>query len=103
MAKTAVFRPGSWSITSRLAAAFVLAALLPMVLSGWYNLTGSIASVENNETSNLEQLASTTAGRIDPLIRDTRHLVSCLAWSEEAILVAGNSSARKMLRPAWRR
>ncbi|MCF8199474.1 MAG: HAMP domain-containing protein [Sulfuritalea sp.] len=98
MAKTSIFQPGSWSITSKLAAAFVLAALLPMVISGWYNLTGSIASVENNETSNLEQLASTTAGRIDQLIRDTRHLVSYFAWSEEAILVAGNSSARNRVR-----
>lgn len=83
-----LLQPRSWSIATRLGAVLVLTALIPMLVVGYYNLTQSIDSVRRTEARNLEQLAATTAGRIDQFIRDTRHLLGYFAWSEEAISVA---------------
>ena len=83
-----LLRPHSWSIAARLGAVLVLTALIPMLVVGYYNLTQSLDSVRRTEARNLEQLAATTAGRIDQFIRDTRHLLGYFAWSEEAISVA---------------
>jgi len=83
-----LWHPNSWSMTARFNAALLVAALVPMLIVGYYILAQSIASVRQTEARNLEQLAATTAGRLDQFIGDTRHLVGYLAWSEEAINLA---------------
>src|SRR6185312_12835841 len=80
-----LWHPASWSIAARFSAVLVLSALIPMLVVGYYNLSQSLDSVRRTEARNLEQLASTTAGRLDQFIRDTKHTVGYLAWSEEAI------------------
>lgn len=80
--------PNSWSMAARFNAALLVAALVPMLIVGYYILAQSIDSVRNTEARNLEQLAATTAGRLDQFIGDTGHLVGYLAWSEEAINLA---------------
>ncbi|HWU85386.1 MAG TPA: adenylate/guanylate cyclase domain-containing protein [Rhodocyclaceae bacterium] len=80
-----LWHPASWSIAARFGAVLVLAALLPMLLVGYYNLSQSLESMRRLEARNLEQLAATTAGRLDQFIRDSQHLLGYLAWSEEAI------------------
>lgn len=85
--KGRLWHPASWSIAARFSAVLVLAALVPMLLVGYYNLSQSLESMRRLEARNLEQLAATTAGRLDQFIRDTQHLVGYLAWSEEAISI----------------
>ncbi|HTJ97026.1 MAG TPA: adenylate/guanylate cyclase domain-containing protein [Rhodocyclaceae bacterium] len=80
-----LWHPLSWSIAARLSAALVVTALIPMLTVGYYNLSQSLESMRQTEARNIEQLAATTAGRIDQFIRDTHYLVSYFAWSEEAI------------------
>jgi adenylate cyclase len=83
-----LLHPNSWSMAARFNVALLIAALVPMLIVGYYILAQSIASVRDTEARNLEQLAATTAGRLDQFIGDTRHLVGYLAWSEEAINLA---------------
>jgi class 3 adenylate cyclase len=77
--------PKYWPIAGKLAVALVIAALLPMSLVSYYNLRGSLAIAGDDEYHQLEQLAASTGGRIDQLVKDTRHTLSYLSWSEEAI------------------
>ena len=74
-----------WPIAVRLGVVLALAALLPMLAIGYINLHGSIEKVREAESKTLQQLAVTTAGRLDQFIRDTRHLLQYFAWSREAI------------------
>lgn len=90
--------PSSWPIAAKRGAALVLTALLPMLIAGYVNLRGSLAQVEQAESRNLEQLAATTAGRIDQFIRDTRHLLAYFAWSDEVIRMAANPSDAERVR-----
>ena len=83
-----LWHPASWSIAARFSAVLVLSALVPMLVVGYYNLSQSLDSVRKTEARNLEQLAATTAGRLDQFIRDTRHTLGYIAWSEEAINLA---------------
>ena len=80
-----LLNPLAWPIAVKLGVALVLTALLPMLIAGYVNLRGSLQTVEQAEARNLEQLAATTAGRIDQFIGDTRHLLTYFAWSEEVI------------------
>ena len=77
--------PGSWSLSLKLSLAFVLAALMPMTLTAWYNLNGSIESVSNSELRNLERLAQSVAGRVAQLLNDSRHLANYLGRDADFI------------------
>lgn len=90
-------RPGSWSIAVKLAVAFAAASLLPMLLVSYYNLQQGIDVAEKSESEQLEQLAFSTGGRIDQLIKDTRHTISYFSWSEEVIHLAAAPDARRRL------
>jgi class 3 adenylate cyclase len=93
-----LFRFRSWPIAAKLSAALVLASLLPMLVVSYYNLQEGLASMATARAKDLEQLASATAGRIDQLVRDTRHSISYLAWSEESIrLVSGKVKENRAL------
>ncbi|RTL48897.1 MAG: adenylate/guanylate cyclase domain-containing protein [Rhodocyclaceae bacterium] len=83
-------RPAAWSISVKLGVALVLTALLPMVIAGYINLQASLTRVEAGEARSLEQLASTTAGRIDQFIRDSSHILAYFAWNADVIRLVGN-------------
>lgn len=90
--------PAAWPIAVKLGVALVLTALLPMLIAGYVNLRGSLRTVEQAEARNLEQLAATTAGRIDQFIGDTRHLLAYFAWSDEVIRIVANPTEAERVR-----
>lgn len=75
----ALWRPASWPLAVRMTAAMVLAALLPMTMTAYYNLHGAVQAVSSAEKRNLENLARGTADRIGQLLDDTRIVGSHLA------------------------
>ena len=79
--------PRAWPIAVKLGVALVLTAVLPMLVVGYINLRSSLDQVEEAEWRNLGQLAETTAGRIDQLVVDSRHLLSYFVWSDEVIRI----------------
>jgi serine/threonine protein kinase/HAMP domain-containing protein len=81
----ALLHPGSWPMAVKMTLAMVLAALLPMVATAYYNLERSMAAVTASELRNLERLAQSTAGRIGQLIDDSGHLANYLAADEDFI------------------
>lgn len=80
-----LLRPWSWPMVVKMTLTMVLAALLPMVITAYYNLNGSVASVSRSESRNLERLAQSTAGRVAQLLDDCRHLANYLATDKEFI------------------
>lgn len=81
----ALLQPASWPLAVKMMLAMVLAALLPMMATAWYNLDGSMAAVTGSELRNLERLAQSTAGRIGQLIGDSQHLANYLAGDPDFI------------------
>jgi len=67
--------PAVWPIAVKLSAMLLLAALVPMNVTAYYNLRGSLASVKKTAYQNLELLAASTANRLDQLIIDTQRVV----------------------------
>jgi serine/threonine protein kinase/HAMP domain-containing protein len=79
----ALWKPGSWPIAIKMSLAMVLTALMPMVITAYYNLNGSVDSVSRSELRNLEQLAQSTAGRISQLLGDSRNLANYLGTDDD--------------------
>lgn len=75
----ALWRPALWPLGVKLTLALVLAALLPMTITAYYNLRASVATVSASELRNLESLARSTAGRVAQLLADSRHLAAYVA------------------------
>lgn len=74
----ALLGPAGWPLAVKMTIAMVLTALLPMGITGSYNLRGSLAAVSQAELQNLEQLARSTAGRLAQLVDDSRKLARVL-------------------------
>ncbi len=81
----ALWRPTSWPLVVKMTIAMVLAALLPMTITAYYNLNGSVQAVSRSELRNLESLAQSTAGRIAQLLGDSRHLSNYMATDADFI------------------
>jgi serine/threonine protein kinase/HAMP domain-containing protein len=81
----ALLHPGSWPMAVKMTLAMVLAALLPMMVTAFYNLERSMAAVTASELRNLERLAQSTAGRVGQLVDDSTHLANYLAADEDFI------------------
>ena len=81
----AIWRPSSWPMVVKMTVAMMLAALLPMTITAYYNLNGTVAAVSTSELRNLESLAQATAGRIAQLIADSRYQASYLATDSDFI------------------
>lgn len=77
--------PSAWSLTIKLSLAMLLSALLPMAITGYYNLQSSLASVTETELRHLELLAVSTAGRMAQLVGDSRKLARILGSDREFI------------------
>lgn len=81
----AVARPASWPMVVKMTTALVFSALVPMLITANYNLTGSIESLSSAEIRNLEQLAQSSAGRVSQLINDSRNLANYLGTDPEFV------------------
>lgn len=90
-----LLRPASWPLVVKMTIAMVLAALLPMTITAYYNLNGSVSAVSASELRNLESLAQATAGRISQLILDSRYLANYLATDRDFIDYLRAPSAAK--------
>jgi methyl-accepting chemotaxis protein len=66
----ALRRPASWQIAAKMMLAMVATALLPMMITAYYNVENTQEYVASVERRNLEQLAQSTAGRIAQLLAD---------------------------------
>lgn len=78
-----LWHPAAWPFAWKMGAALVLAALLPMSLSGLYNYRQSVAALAAAEQRSLEQLASATAGRLAQLLQDSRRVAAFVAEDSE--------------------
>ena len=96
----AISRPASWPIALKMTLAMVLTALLPMLITSYYNLNRSIETVSHGELRNLEQLAHSTAGRIAQLIGDSRNLANYLGTDDDfvAFLSLPNTAGKAAIR-----
>lgn len=81
----ALLHPASWPMVVKMAVAMVFAALLPMLITAYYNLHGSVEVVSAGELRNLTRMAESTAGRVSQLITDNENLATFLATEEDLI------------------
>ena len=65
--------------------AMVVAALLPMLITAYYNLNGSVEAVSDAELRNLERIASGAAGHLSQLIGDSQNLANYLATDADFV------------------
>ena len=80
-----LFRPSSWPMGVKMTLAMVATALLPMVITAYYNVNGSIDSISKTELKNLSQIAENVAGRITQLIDDTNKLAIFLGTDRDFV------------------
>ena len=65
--------------------AMVATALLPMMITAYYNLRRRGSHVAAVELRNLEQLAQSTAGRIAQLLGDSRNLADYVGTDDDFV------------------
>jgi HAMP domain-containing protein len=75
--------PASWPLVVKMVMALVLAAVLPMSITAWYNYTRNVDALSGSERRNLERLALATSGRLSQLIEDSRRVAAFLAASPD--------------------
>ena len=80
-----LFRPASWPMGVKMTLAMVATALLPMIITAYYNVNGSIDSISKTELKNLEQIAENVSGRITQLIDDTNKLAIFLGTDRDFV------------------
>ncbi|MBC7456304.1 MAG: hypothetical protein H7335_21900 [Massilia sp.] len=77
--------PGWWPLVVKMTLAMVVAALLPMLITAYYNLNGSVKAVSGAELRNLEKIASSAAGHVSQLINDNQNLANFMATDADFI------------------
>ncbi len=92
----ALTRPASWPLVVKMSLAMLLTSIFPMILSAYYNWHGSVESLSNAETDNLQRIASSAAGRVSQLLNDSRGLSNYLATDTDFtdLLTAPSESNR---------
>ncbi|MEH1840700.1 MAG: cache domain-containing protein [Nostoc sp.] len=80
-----LFYPPAWSITAKISAALVLATLIPMTFTVYYNLRQSLESVKAGEYRKLELLATSNAKRLDQLIIDIERVVVQISTDKDVV------------------
>jgi serine/threonine protein kinase/HAMP domain-containing protein len=78
-------RPGSWPLAVKMTLAMVATALAPMLITAYYNFSGSVERVSKSELANLEQLSASLAGRVSQLITDSKNLAAFLASDDDFV------------------
>ena len=81
----AVTHPISWPLVLKMTIAMVLAALLPMLMTAYYNLNGSVKAVSASEMRNLQRIAASSAGQVAQLVEDSQNLANYAATEAEFI------------------
>jgi serine/threonine protein kinase/HAMP domain-containing protein len=81
----AIFNPASWPIAVKMTLAMMFTALLPMIITAFYNSQNTISIVSKAELKNLEQLAHSTAGRISQLLGDSKSLANYLGSDDDFV------------------
>lgn len=77
--------PGWWPLVVKMTLAMVVAALLPMLITAYYNLNGSVKAVSAAELRNLEKIASSAAGHVSQLIGDNQNVANFMATDADFI------------------
>jgi len=78
-----LFSPLDWPLALKMTLAMLATALLPMAITGAYNLRGSTAALSEAEMRSVEQIANATAGRLSQFVTDARYLTRSLATDVE--------------------
>jgi len=78
-------RPASWPIAVKMTLAMMATALLPMMITAYYNAQKTQEHVAGVELRNLEQLAQSTAGRIAQLLGDSRNLADYVGTDDDFV------------------
>jgi serine/threonine protein kinase/HAMP domain-containing protein len=81
----AFVRPASWPIAVKMTLAMMATALLPMMITAYYNSEKTQEHVAAVELRNLEQLAQSTAGRISQLLGDSRNLADYVGTDDDFV------------------
>ena len=81
----AFVRPTSWPIAVKMTLAMMATALLPMMITAYYNFEKTQEHVAAVELRNLEQLAQSTAGRISQLLGDSRNLADYVGTDDDFV------------------
>ena len=81
----AIVRPASWPIAVKMTLAMMATALLPMMITAYYNFEKTQEHVAAVELKNLEQLAQSTAGRISQLLADSRNLADYVGTDDDFV------------------
>ena len=81
--RSRILRPPSWPLAAKMVAALVLAAVLPMSITAYYNYDGSVEALASAERRDLAGLARATSGRLSQLIEDSRRMTAYAARSQE--------------------
>ena len=80
-----VFNPAWWPMGVKMTLAMVVAALLPMMITAYYNLEGSVEALSTAELSNLEKIAEGAAGHVSQLIGDSQKLARYMSSNRDFI------------------
>jgi len=78
-----VLSPAAWPMAAKLAVATLVTALLPMLITGLYNLNGAQAALQDAQLGKTEQLARSTAGRVGQLLASSGRLARGLGDDAE--------------------
>jgi serine/threonine protein kinase/HAMP domain-containing protein len=81
----ASLKPASWPIAVKMTLAMMATALLPMMITAYYNSEKTQEHVASVELRNLEQLAQSTAGRIAQLLGDSRNLADYVGTDDDFV------------------
>lgn len=87
------FLPRSWSIATKLSLLLVVTALIPMIVTAYYNYRGSYQHVRSAELKHIEYAAYSIAGRIEQRIQDTGKIITLLTTDRDTIDFIDNPSA----------
>ena len=71
--------PSDWSLKIKLALGLLLTALVPMLVTGLYNVDGAKTALQDSQLRSNELMARSTAGRLGQLVDDSRKRVQHLA------------------------
>jgi serine/threonine protein kinase/HAMP domain-containing protein len=80
-----VRQPASWPMAVKMTLGMVATALLPMIITSYYNLGRTSDYVATVELGNLERLAESTSGRISQLLGDSRNLADYVGTDEDFV------------------
>ena len=78
-----MFSPRDWRLSLKMTLVMVATSLLPMLITTYYNLSGTVEAVTKAELRHVEQMAHSVAGRVGQLISDSRHFARSLGTDRD--------------------